>query len=398
MQAAMNRNFEKAFVGADALGGFDVRVNVNGNNRLPDLKQTLTAAPADPRRADPATISAAGEARIAYPFEVDVEDPEWPKRDPAARKEEDRFKHVTLFGVDAAFVQAQRIPLKHRAAGYATDDAVWGAVHGSAGFAVIPSSINSGNRAFGPPGAEDLLSLPVDYTKDGFAPFTLNLRNRTTGAITPIVVIGQMKDSADLFWSGTIVEKGIVERTFPEAKAQSFFLKLKDGADARAYAKQVEATLVQASADSLDKLVSDAQAQNRTFLEMFQGFLALGLLVGIAALGVISLRAVVERRQQIGMLRAIGYRRSMVQLSFLLESGFIALSGIGLGLGLGLSFAANLFTSGEFGASTKGIEFTIPWAQVGLMTGFAFVASLITTYFPARAASHVPVAEALRYE
>ena len=52
--------------------------------------------------------------------------------------------------------------------------------------------------------------------------------------------------------------------------------------------------------------------------------MGLGLVVGIAALAVVASRAVVERRQQIGMLRAIGYQRGMVALSFLFESGFIA--------------------------------------------------------------------------
>jgi ABC-type lipoprotein release transport system permease subunit len=98
------------------------------------------------------------------------------------------------------------------------------------------------------------------------------------------------------------------------------------------------------------------------------------------------------------MLRAIGYSRRMVQLSFLMESAFIALSGIILGLVLGVGFAANLFTSGEFGATTEGLRFTVPWGQIGLMTGIAIVMSLFMTYLPARAASRVQVAEALRYE
>ena len=46
-----------------------------------------------------------------------------------------------------------------------------------------------------------------------------------------------------------------------------------------------------------------------------QAFMGLGLIVGVAALGVISARSVVERRQQIGVLRAIGFRRRMVQLA-----------------------------------------------------------------------------------
>src|SRR5207248_11259652 len=45
------------------------------------------------------------------------------------------------------------------------------------------------------------------------------------------------------------------------------------------------------------------------FNRIFQGFMALGLFVGVAALGVIAFRSVVERRQQIGMLRAIGYQK-----------------------------------------------------------------------------------------
>jgi ABC-type lipoprotein release transport system permease subunit len=98
------------------------------------------------------------------------------------------------------------------------------------------------------------------------------------------------------------------------------------------------------------------------------------------------------------MLRAIGYSRRMVQLSFLLESLFIAVSGILLGLVLGLAFAANLFTSGEFGATTRGLGFTVPWGQVGLMAGIALVMSLLMTFLPARAASKVAIAEALRYE
>ena len=235
-------------------------------------------------------------------------------------------------------------------------------------------------------------------TSAGFAPFTLSFRNRTTGALHDVTVIGQMKDSAATFWPGIVMARTTFIELFPETKGQEYFLKLKPGVDTRRYAKSVESELVQASADSLDKVIADNAAQNRTFLEMFQGFLALGLLVGIAALGVISTRSVVERRQQIGMLRAIGYKRSMVQLSFLLEAGFIALSGIFLGLVLGLSFAANLFTSGEFGETAKGIPFTVPWAQVGLVTSFAFVAAMVTTYLPARAASRVAVAEALRYE
>ena len=64
-------------------------------------------------------------------------------------------------------------------------------------------------------------------------------------------------------------------------------------------------------------MLEDAIAVQWTFNRLIQGFMGLGLIVGVAALGVISARAVVERRQQIGVLRAIGFRRRMIQVSFL---------------------------------------------------------------------------------
>jgi putative ABC transport system permease protein len=130
-------------------------------------------------------------------------------------------------------------------------------------------------------------------------------------------------------------------------------------------------------------------------MRMFQGFMALGLFTGIAALGVIAFRSVVERRQQIGMLRAIGYQSGTVSLTFMLESGFIALMGILSGVVGGMIIARNLMTSEEFGS---GIPFAIPWAEVLIMAGAAFFFSMFMTWWPSRQAAKVPVADALRYE
>ncbi|MCA9847886.1 MAG: FtsX-like permease family protein, partial [Dehalococcoidia bacterium] len=122
----------------------------------------------------------------------------------------------------------------------------------------------------------------------------------------------------------------------------------------------------------------------------------LGLLTRIAALFVIAFRSVFERRQQIGMLRAIGYQPGTVALSFMLESGFIALMGILSGVVGGMVIAHNLFSSGQFASS--GAEFAIPWGEVLLIAGASFAMALLMTWWPSRQAAAVPVAEALRYE
>jgi putative ABC transport system permease protein len=138
---------------------------------------------------------------------------------------------------------------------------------------------------------------------------------------------------------------------------------------------------------------------NDAMMGLIQGFMGLGLVVGSASLGIISTRAVVERRHQIGVLRAIGYRPWMIQGSFLLESSFVALLGIFIGLGLGLVLSYN-FYNGEVDVSSPGVEltFAVPWLQLGTIVAIAYVASLLTTYLPAWQAARVYPAEALRYE
>jgi putative ABC transport system permease protein len=128
-----------------------------------------------------------------------------------------------------------------------------------------------------------------------------------------------------------------------------------------------------------------------------EGFMSLGLLVGVASLGVISLRAVVERRQQIGMLRAIGFRRALVSTTFILESAFVSLAGVAAGVITSLVLAYNVLNS-QYAGGAADIPYTVPVDQVILFSSLAVIASLLMTWLAAARASRVPVAEALRYE
>jgi putative ABC transport system permease protein len=118
--------------------------------------------------------------------------------------------------------------------------------------------------------------------------------------------------------------------------------------------------------------------------------------VGICALGVIAARSVVERRQQIGMMRALGFQKAQVRLVFLIESSFIALLGLGVGVALGLGFSGTLIDNIREGF--PGMEYRVPWDALVLVVVIGYAASLLTTYLPARRASKVYPAEALRYE
>ena len=77
---------------------------------------------------------------------------------------------------------------------------------------------------------------------------------------------------------------------------------------------------------------------------ILQGFMGVGLLAGVAALGTLSTRAVVERRRQIGVLRALGFSARAVGGGLLVESAVVALLGAALGVGVGLFVASNTVT------------------------------------------------------
>ena len=151
-------------------------------------------------------------------------------------------------------------------------------------------------------------------------------------------------------------------------------------------------------ADSLQKLLADAVSASLTFDGLIEGFMALGLIVGVAALGVVSARSVVERRQQIGVLRAIGYRRSMVQACFLIESSFVALTAIVVGTALGLAVAYNVISDTRRQPSWSGMPFDVPWLTLALIFVAVYGVAMLTTLVPARRASRVYPAEALRYQ
>ena len=177
-------------------------------------------------------------------------------------------------------------------------------------------------------------------------------------------------------------------------------IALRPGVDAAATAKRLESTFLAngMQADSLKKLLADVMAASLTFDRLIMGFMGLGLVVGVAALGVITARAVVERRQQIGVLRAIGFRRRMVQLSFLIESSFVALTSILVGSGLGLAVTYNVVSDSRRTPSWENMAFSVPWLTLAVIFLVVYAVALATTLAPAMRPSRIYPAEALRYQ
>jgi putative ABC transport system permease protein len=118
----------------------------------------------------------------------------------------------------------------------------------------------------------------------------------------------------------------------------------------------------------------------------------LGLAIVIAILGIINTLAlsVVERRREIGMLRAIGMQRKQVRRTIYLESLLIAVFGAVLGLVLGVSYGT-LITRSLHGQGLDKIS--VPWGQTVVFLVLAAVVGVLAALWPGiRAARTRPLA------
>ncbi len=299
-------------------------------------------------------------------------------------------------GVDSDWLGNTQFSLQARADGYGDDTAVWRAMQTDPSLVVIDITATS-TDGFGGPSNGWRVDGINDKTRT-FAPFQAELRSTQTGQARTVTVIG-VTDAFVGNVFGMYVNQQTIDAVFGPQPVTNFYLKLRPGADAKVVAQRVEAATLQngMQAESIAARVQENNRQSNGFFSLLKGFIGLGLVVGIAALGVVAFRAVVERRQQIGMLRAIGFGRSMVTAAFLVESLFVTLLGIVAGMTPALILANNLFSGGEFG-NTGTTGFVIPWDQIGLFAAIALGAALLMTIIPSRQAGNVMPAEALRYE
>lgn len=131
------------------------------------------------------------------------------------------------------------------------------------------------------------------------------------------------------------------------------------------------------------------------FVGLLEIFVGLGLGVGIAAMGILALRAVVERRREIGVLRAAGFTQRRILLAFILEYSFVTLTGVLIGVALGLLIVFNLTTSP--GAMSQGVAtFAAPWLTIAEIGAIAYGLVLVAIAGPSIRAARLPPVDAIR--
>jgi putative ABC transport system permease protein len=278
---------------------------------------------------------------------------------------------------------ARGVPaLSSRDGRYPTDEAAWRAVLASPDLTIVPSDFLAVGG--GPPTS----SVSVGER--------ITLVDPAGGRRHELTVAGIAGD-LDPVENGAMVAAStvptLVDRSFPGR----FYVAVREGADPEQVASRLKGNLLPngVKAETFRALVDDRLQGTAAFIQLLEGFLALGLVIGIAGLGVVMVRAVRERRREIGMLRAIGFSGRIVRRAFFVEATFIAAQGIviggALGLVTGFSVLSNSSTFGD-----RALPFAVPWGVIAFVTLATLAVSLLAVADPASQASRIKPAVALR--
>ncbi len=140
-------------------------------------------------------------------------------------------------------------------------------------------------------------------------------------------------------------------------------------------------------ARSAPELLANYMAVQNTYLSTFQTLGALGLLLGTFGLAAVQMRSVLERKQELGLMRAVGFSRQRLGKMVLWENSFLLVMGLLVGIGAALVTTLPHWFIGNA---------SIPWSDLAMMFGVIAFVGLLAGAFAARQIFRMPLLESLR--
>ncbi|MDQ2684188.1 MAG: FtsX-like permease family protein, partial [Chloroflexota bacterium] len=300
MIATITQNLTATFLDDEALAGWNITAQGNAGQAVDDFPAKVASADIDQseiQQIGKLTQPSGGTANMR---------PITPTVGEAGT--------YFLYRMDETFIDTTEWQFDYRAEGYDSDEAIVEALKSDSSLVVMDVLAATGNDFGPPPGIE---FEDFDTGSETFAPIQVEIQNADGSGSQTFTVIGLINPELQ-FLFGMYGTGPNLDAVIGDQGVDTYFIKTATGADSEAIARAIEGQVVQdgVKVTSIQSVLEDAQRIFQGFLYVIQGFMGLGLFVGLAAVGVISFRSVVERRQQIGMLRAMGFQKNMVSSVF----------------------------------------------------------------------------------
>lgn len=198
---------------------------------------------------------------------------------------------------------------------------------------------------------------------------------------------------------GIIMSQQAAERYLGISEDSEVLIKLKDGADKAAVLKKIK----QMVKDTQFRVLTNTQITGEVN-KLMEGprsffYLILGIAVLVSLLGVVNTMAlgVLERRREIGLIKAVGGTGRQVRLAIILETILTSLTGTVLGILLSVGISVAFFVV-IYRETLVPLPYTIPTTETLLLLFLVVAVSMMGATFPVRLANKVTPVEALRAE
>jgi ABC-type antimicrobial peptide transport system permease subunit len=203
-------------------------------------------------------------------------------------------------------------------------------------------------------------------------------------------LVATLADS--IFQSELLMSEANFLAHFPDQEGYGVMLVSAPATEVAAVSAAIEQNLTDHGADAVstaDRLAEFHRVEN-TYLSTFQTLGGLGLLLGTVGLAAVLLRNVLERRRELALLGAVGYRRGGLLMIVVSESALLLLCGLAAGI------ICALIATAPAAAARGG---RLPVAASGWILLFAvFATGLISSIVATRAAVASRLLDALRAE
>ncbi len=200
-------------------------------------------------------------------------------------------------------------------------------------------------------------------------------------------VVGLLKNS--IFQGDLLISEAEFLRLFPDVSGYRTFLIAAHAAEVQAIADKLENQFgdygftTQTTAARLESFF----AVQNTYLATFRSLGGLGLLLGTFGLAAVQLRSVLERRRELALLRAAGFRRSRLAQLVMLENAALLVAGLATG-----ALAALLVLLPQLLAGGAGI----PWLSLAATLAIVLAVGLLAGLSAVQATVRAPLLAALR--
>jgi ABC-type antimicrobial peptide transport system permease subunit len=201
--------------------------------------------------------------------------------------------------------------------------------------------------------------------------------------------VASLKDS--IFQSEILISERNLTKAFPEQQGHRYYLIGTPPEHVAAVTKALEEGLSGYGFDvePTDQRIAEFHRVENAYLSTFQSLGSLGLVLGTVGLGAILLRNVLERRREIALLRAVGYRPGHLTSLILAENAMMLVSGLATGTLCAVMAVAPAWLD-------RGGQ--LPLLSVGMLLIAVFATGIVASLVAVRAVRRAPIAGTLRAE